>query len=386
MKSIQYLYLLLIILFIPVYYSISRDELIFTDSQLNNYSLFTFNYKNLKIDLFRNYNTSSFALYNYPPSYKNCKLCTFQPNISQTTPNSSNRDAILTIGMGKLLNLLLFVKTLRTTGSKCRFIVFLDDEAMHHYDRNFYTTAENCGVEFVNFDRLKRYLDIACLRFRIYLDFLLINRNLFDRVYLCDMFDTAVQHDPFTTDFGDSLYLCDEGIKIKDDSINTYWISKCISDMEANSNDKSFIFSEEIKKNIFEKNILNSGLVAGSIDNMIKYCEAMSKMIDNSTFNLNAFYDQGFHNLIVHSGYLKGKVNYTIEKVNSELFASIGIYITRTDNIEHNDKIIDFGNIKRDDAFPGILHQFERSLKIKDSLLHYCPNKENFSDYIRNGK
>lgn len=112
MKSIQYLYLLLIILFIPVYYSISRDELIFTDSQLNNYSLFTFNYKNLKIDLFRNYNTSSFALYNYPPSYKNCKLCTFQPNISQTTPNSSNRDAILTIGMGKRYSPIILLRSL----------------------------------------------------------------------------------------------------------------------------------------------------------------------------------------------------------------------------------------------------------------------------------
>lgn len=373
---------ILLIFFIPLYYN-SKQKYIFSNKQINSI-YFRFRLKILLNELYRNYDTSSFILQDDPISYNKCKICSFHPKKTRSKPNSSNRDAILTIGMGKLVNLLLFVKTLRTTGSKCRFILFLDDSAMNRYDKNFYSSVKNCGVEFVNFHRLKIHQDIACLRFQIYSDFLIINRYLFNRIYLCDLFDTVIQHDPFTTDFGDSLYLCDEGFKIREDSINTYWVSKCLSDMKNNSDDEEFNFNLTIKNRILNSSVLNSGLVAGSINNMIEYCLVMSKMINITTLQLNAIYDQGFHNLIVHSGYLKKRVNYVIEKVDSELFASIGVYITHTNYIEHNDELIDFGNIKLFELFPGIVHQFDRSRKIKKSLLKYCPNNDNFTDYIRN--
>lgn len=371
-----------LLFFIPAYFLSINKILLPNSAEIKILFSFYYRIKFLIKNLYRNYDTSLFSIPEQPLPFDKCELCTFQPKMNNSTANSSSRDAILTIGMNRLVNLFLFIKTLRTTGSKCRFILFLDDSAVSHYDRNFFSTVENCGVEIVNFHALRPFADIACLRFQIYLDFLEINRHLFDRIYLCDLFDTVVQHDPFTTDFGDMLYLCDEGIKICDDSINSYWLSKCISDMAAYN--ESFNFSDEVKSNIFKKNILNSGLVAGSIKNMINYCRVMSKMIDNEQLRLIAIYDQGFHNLIVYTGLLDGLVNYKIENVDSELFASIGVFITRTNNIEHNDKEIVFGEIKRNSLFPGILHQFERSAKIKNSLMKFCPNKNNFTDYMRN--
>ena len=62
------------------------------------------------------------------------------------------------------------------------------------------------------------------------------------------MFSQIYKHDPFTTDFGQMVYFSDEGFKIAEDSINQYWIGKCFSDMEEKSNDKDFIFSENLKK------------------------------------------------------------------------------------------------------------------------------------------
>ena len=83
---------------------------------------------------------------------------------------------------------------------------------------------------------------------------------------------------------------------------------------------------------------------------------------------------------------MNGKANYTIAKPNSEMFSTIGVYITRTNNIERNNENMSFGSIKRDGKIPGILHQFDRSLKIKEMLIKSCPNDENFIDYMRDMK
>lgn len=232
-------FLVIISLLIDIHFSQTVSELLILPPL--TLLVKSFNFK-------RNFDTSQFILPSLPKSYDKCKICTFHPNNGRSTPNSSGRDAILTIGCNKLTNLLLFVKTVRTTGCKCRFIVFADDTAMKRYSSDFYEACSNCGVEFINFHGLKIRVDIACLRFRIYADFLIINRVLFDRIYICDLFDTIVQHDPFTTDFGQMVYFSDEGFKIAEDSINQYWIGKCFSDMEEKSNDKDFIFSENLKK------------------------------------------------------------------------------------------------------------------------------------------
>ena len=205
-----------------LYYEYSNQDYKFYNGVSLNYSyLFEYNKSNL----------FSFPKYNFsetPKGYNKCKLCSFVPNNGSHLPNSSGRDAIFLLGINKLTNLLPIVKTLRTTGSKCRVFLFTDAQTIKKYGlvRNFYVPLENCGLEIVNLGDLNTndYYYICYLRYNIYKSFLILYRQFFDRIIFMDLYDSIIQHDPFTTEFGNSLYLSDEGYIIRDNSFNLYYV------------------------------------------------------------------------------------------------------------------------------------------------------------------
>lgn len=334
----------------------------------------------IKIDslFYRNYNNSQFYLSPTPKSFSKCQLCNFKP-YGKSIPNSSERDAILTIGTNKLLNLVLFIKTLRTTGSKCRFILFANNKVFSNYKSDFFRTIDDCGVEIINIGDTSPDFRASHIRFMIFKEFLIKNRNLIDRVFLCDLYDTVVQHDPFITEFGNSLYLNDEGFLIKQSPINSGWIYAGFKEWKI-ENEPILKFDETLKKNIYNQKILNSGVQAGTTDIMIKFCSIMCSSINKKTFQPFFPHDQAFQNMVVYSGYLDKRINYKILKTNTEFFASIDLISRIIDN--STEKLV-FGDIKVDGGNPGILHQYDRSKKIRELLLEVCPNLNNFTDYIR---
>lgn len=329
-----------------------------------------------KIEFFPNFNISG-----NPKKFDKCKLCSFRPNNGSYPPNSSPRDAIFLLGLNKLTNLLPIVKTLRTSGSKCRLFLFTDNSTISKYKSQpkFMQSLEDCGTEFINLGKVVTggLFNICYLKYYIYKIFLNQNKFFFDRVIFMDLYDSIIQHDPFTTEFKHSLYLSNEGYIIKNDGFNTQYINSGYAQLKNHCSDPELIFSEEQKTNISNGYILNGGLQQGGVDALIKLCEIMEKS-GNIKERKSFLLDQSFLNMIVHSGYLKKRMEYTILPAGNDLSSTIGIYVGKIKNV----KFV-FGNISRDGHFPAILHQFDRSGQIKDDLKKVCPNDENFTDYLR---
>lgn len=323
-----------------------------------------------------------FIISKKPKPFDKCKLCSFTPNNGSYPPNSSPKDAIFVLGLNKLTNLLPIVKTLRTAGSRCRFFLFTDNSTLTNYKLSikFFQMLEECGTEFVNLGHInsQNFYFICYLRYFIYKLFLIRYKKYFDRVIFMDLYDSIIQHDPFTTEFKNTLYLSDEGYILKNDEFNRDNLDYGFRNI-MQSGDPELFFSIEQRNIIYNGNILNGGLQEGGTESLIKFCEIMEKSGDVKSHRTYLL-DQSFLNMIAYSGYLSKRMNFTIIPKGSDLSSTIGIYVGEMN--KNNVKIV-FGNISIDDKFPAILHQFDRSSNIKDELRKVCPNDENFTDYLR---
>lgn len=304
----------------------------------------------------------------------NCQPCSFRPNPIFPS-NSCQKDAILTIGINKLFNLLPFIRTLRTAGSKCRFILFLNNESMHAYEPKFYQKAKDCGVEFRVVKILEQWTkeQVWYIRFMIYKNFLIENKKEIRRVFFCDLYDTVIQHDPFMPEFKyDVLYLSNEGYPNKKSLISIH---------DLNTGFNVFNFTENQKKEILDRDIFNGGLQGGSTEIMIRFCDIMLKSGNPKTFEVYAI-DQGYLNIIIYLGIFRRLINYTVLYPNSSMFSSmVRFSISRGWN-KRNRRAV-FGKIKIDGVVPGILHHYDRSVVVRRIVRRTCFNPDNFSDFIR---
>ena len=141
-----------------------------------------------------NFDPPELRLYN--SSNLNCVLCNFASDDRKA--DSTPHDVVMTHSVGKLVNLLPFVRSLRSTGSNCSIVIFISLSDYKPYKEQM-KAAEDCGVQFVYVDVPKNLLKNS--RFHVfipfYYDFILKNKNKIHRVLKCDLFDTLFQLDPF---------------------------------------------------------------------------------------------------------------------------------------------------------------------------------------------
>ena len=320
-----------------------------------------------------------------PPTYSRCNLCKFTSNYNDKKPNSTPKDLILLVSLGKMKNLIAFIRSLRTTGSKCRVIVFADISALTNYEKKFYEEAENCGIEFINIGMVKLGNEngMYYLKYCLIRDFLILNRDKFDRIIACDMFDSIVQHDPFISAFNESqVYFSNEGFHIIENKFNMDYLNDAIKSMKQIDPNFTMNYKNGEYDVLIDKWIVNGGLqAAGDADSMIAFCE---EMIKTGNFNLLEAYamDQGFINLLLHTRMFEGKFKYKVESHRSDIFSTMGYWLYIVDYDKKPEKI-EFGKISRSNYYPGIIHQFDRSTKIVKAFLDVCPNDRNYPDYIR---
>ena len=114
--------------------------------------------------------------------------------------NSTPRDVIITCAVGKTLNIVLFQRTLRTTGSNATLLLFLDQTAVDNMDKDTYEFTKKMNSQIILVPtppgqglRVKNY-DMY-----IFVQFLRENEFKIDRVIFLDLFDSLFQEDPFNT-------------------------------------------------------------------------------------------------------------------------------------------------------------------------------------------
>ena len=284
-----------------------------------------------------------------------CKLCNF--TVRNTKANSSPNDVIFAAAIGKVENIIPFLRTLRTTGSLCRVVLCLDKDAKNALSNEVYNYALNCGCQFIflnkNVKNNDRWSAIHYVRF-LMLHFLEENRNAnIDRILNFDLFDTVFQGDPFNYQV-DHRYInvADEGQTIDQILIMRFWCSW------------TFRLYESYKDYIY----ICSGYVGASYKNMITFLRLFLHLCD--MYNGN---DQALYNYIYlrHFGDKYNIPRAPLRQNELVLHASIKwLYFDYKKMIT----IGDARSMRNDDFFPAVVHQYYRNSNFMLSVVKACPN------------
>jgi hypothetical protein len=272
---------------------------------------------------------------------------------------------ILALAVGKLRNVEVFVRTLRTTGCRARCVLFVDAKAITGEPPEFFATLFDCGVQLVNLgnDPAAR-LGTDFLRQFVYHRFVVTNLEYIHRVLAVDLFDTFFQKDPFIARFqADRVYYSDEGYAITNDNCNREWINKTlprVGEMFGVQN-----VTEGMAKKVFSYTIVNSGLIGGGVALFLQHLDLMLKMGDFVTWTPYCA-DQPFLELALSLGFMR--FPHQIDPPNSTFLGTVGILVSRYPDSMGKE----MGSFTRDGGIPNVVHQFNRSPFMSNASQEAC--------------
>ena len=142
--------------------------------------------------------------------------------------NSTPRDVVITFAVKSVCNLVLFQRTLRSSGCNATLVILLDHRAYESLDEDTRKFTEDCHTQIIltpNAPMRKRHpIAGKCFMFHLCFEFLRENELLIDRVIFDDLFDTIFQEDPFSTKFPtNKLHMVHENWLNKDNDIYPKW-------------------------------------------------------------------------------------------------------------------------------------------------------------------
>jgi len=314
----------------------------------------------------------SFNWYQYPDirllndvTFTNCPLCDFSP--SNENANSSPRDVVMTMAMKKLTNIGPFLKTLRTTGSKAKVVIFTDYSTLEDYNDDVKELINNCSVIFVDVGPPVKKLDynqVSMYRNILTIDYLAANEPAIDRVIMLDLYDSIIQTDPFTPEIRkDTLYLNKEGFYLKDNYFNMNWLR-----------DVPWINITHVSQH----ETLCTGLIWGGAYQVSLLYKSYLSVFD--AWELKCYTaDQGFLNSVIYGGVIdKYTKNYKLVDAGAG-YETIG---TLFEHYRYT-KLGDYHHPKTN-VISKIIHQYDRDDALKRIIKKTCPrNNLNIKNYIR---
>lgn len=214
---------------------------------------------------------------------ESCEPCTYEPKNLHN--NSTPRDVILAYAIGGAYNLIPFMRTLRTTGSKASVVFFVDDKAYNSISDHTMAYVKNCGVNFIKMGKVihtGKYSQYS-IGYLYMQEFIKQNLHRIDRVMRGDMYDMLFQGDPFYDELPKGqVQLVDEEAELKINPGQQMWWNE--SGRPYTENDLTYrypcmgyiygeadvflkfleVFLTEFQ---FDKGIMDQGLVAAMIRN-----------------------------------------------------------------------------------------------------------------------
>ena len=291
-------------------------------------------------------------------SYDN--LCNF--TVRNVNPDSSLRDVVIGCAIGKVRNLIVFLKTLRTTGCRANCVFLLDDHAYKNVSKKTIKIVTHYGGQVINCGEVlyNKPYDGHNYCYVFIQNFLEINKGEFDRVLICDLFDSVFQGDPFTKRFvTDALNIVDEGQMFDsiDGRTNIQWLEAF-----------NFTVSPYSKKKY-----LCSGAMAGPPDIVSK---AINVYLMQHKFG-EGRHDQAAFNFLYFSGaFKKNKIKVVSRRKNEP--------IRHMSEIQFSKPELGYGTaINNEHAYALIIHHYYVDSQFRDSILRACPKEsEDLENYI----
>ena len=295
------------------------------------------------------------------PITNTCKHCNF--TVRNTGANSCERDVIFGCQFGSAQNIIPLLRTLRTTGSKCKFVIVFDKAAQEQITPETRQYAYECGCQFIdlkcNVSR-KDYFAFQYVRYYM-LHFLEFNCNYpFNRIISLDLHDTVFQGDPFNEQVVvDSLNAADEGDSFIKNPIVIKW------------SDPIFKMTQEEKRTKF----ITAAYLGGGYDKMVTFLRLFLMGCHYSYIN-----DQGMYNYI----FLRAGKSYGIKRPPQRTNELV-YHIHGTELRKEPQDLGEVMSIRNKTFHAAIVHHYYMCSHFMLSIIAACPRENSsYTNYISN--
>ena len=298
------------------------------------------------------------SLFDYEIIYKlsktnisNCQPCKFSPDSNGAS--SSDDIAIAVLFGNQIFNVVTWVRTLRSTGCKCKILFFHEPNYKKLFNQYELKALDECGVTWhqiqKSFYGSKYVFDPRTTKYLVIQNFLEAYGNYFKRVMISDVFDTVFQRDPFINVLPrKKISVSIERVQFGNHDTNMMWVQ---------SIDK--FFNKEWWN---RKWVINSGFLLGPSELMLDLFHTMNQP---HYFFANNTLDQGILNLIYYKNiWSKLWIDF---KGQHFISAAYSLF-----DIKGDDK--GFMHEYRFQKYtPAVLHQYDRICPIGENLNKVCP-------------
>ena len=298
------------------------------------------------------------SFYNYEIIYKlsqanftNCSLCKFDPD---TNGASSKDDLAIAVLFGnKIYNVINWVRTLRSTGCKCKILFFHEPNYIYFFNKNELDALKDCGVVWYpiknNFINSTLVYDPRTTKWLVIQNFLEAYGNYFKRVLISDVFDTIFQKDPFLNGLPRKKIASSiERVQFGNHETNMMWVQSL-----------DHYFSPRWWR---KKWVINSGFLIGPSELMLDLIHTMNQP---KYFFAKQTLDQGILNFIYYKGIWK---KLWID-LKGEYFISAA-YSVFALNGDAQGFMHEYSYSKYTLA---VIHQYDRICPITKNLNKVCP-------------
>lgn len=241
-----------------------------------------------------------------------------------------------------------FLVSLEKTGYAGETVLFVSDTTRDLDRMRSHQTA------IVPLKRLPSLADVPYngLRYFLYQDYLTNSPRTFERILLTDVRDVIFQRDPFSHPWPDGLNatLEDQRVTVVSCPFNAHWVREHLG--------------PETLAAIGDMPVSCSGTTVADHHSMLDYLEKMTaRLVPPTTGERMAGYDQGIHNMLIHTGQL---ANVTLHDNSGPILT-----LAQTPGAPRTDAD---GRVLNDAGHPAhLVHQYDRKPKlfrqIRDRLL-----------------
>ncbi|EAX93239.1 hypothetical protein TVAG_156030 [Trichomonas vaginalis G3] len=280
----------------------------------------------------------------------NCKLC----NITRIDENSDSTSDDLVIGFlfnRFYVNVLTFVRTLRSSNGKCGILFFCDRDYIEHINPRELEELTNCGVRWLVAPKIDTNLIKEPNLIRRLIEFLFLKqyKDHFNRILILDVADSIFQKDPFSKNLPkNKLVFSIEKVQF----MNHDWAMNRMKKTDYRNFDQHF----------WEfKFIINGGLIYGPIKDVYNfYVQMMRPSLVFQPFCC----DQSIMAMTYYYGlYTNVFIDYKSTNFISAAYSAFE-EMPRKDTYIHE--------IQSKNA-PAVIHQYDRICQVSRYLKDYCP-------------
>jgi len=300
---------------------------------------------------------TGFSKFN-PLRFDKCKMCNFTYKKGAYEPNSNDHDVIITTAITSVTNVLLFIRTLRTTGCKAQVFLLVDNRCYANINEETMEFAKECGLRIINFGIVNNlnYYNRFGLRFIAAYELLEVIRPWANRIIFCDVFDIVFQGDPFTEaqDLHPFLFT-DEHININCDGSNVGWVKGVRDTWE-----HSWGFNR----------MINGGFFTGKHMYMLKFMDIFFSMFDTQNLSSIRSMDQGYFNYMNVTGLYKNMGLYHHHLHEKDIVRHLWNGPIRSNEETPFGKVCNYVNPNLPIL---VVHQYYRSELLGESILKVCP-------------